>query len=106
MIAAAVLGYKFTAQKLQTLYIYLPTGLKTDKYNNKVIVILSVYNGIKKQTFSYNLRVFRSGITALCIFSPAFFRRLKDGQSAAELFHGQVCVIPIVFHLQVIRQTI
>ena len=59
------------------------------------------------QTFSFNLRVFTSKSGERCrnensfyICLPLFKGPKVMGQLAAQLFHGQVCVIPSLSYLQ------
>ena len=59
------------------------------------------------QTFSFNLRVFTSksgercrNYNSLYMCHPLFKGPKVMGQLAAQLFHGQVCVIPALSHLQ------
>ena len=59
------------------------------------------------QTFSFNLRVFTSKSGERCRNYNSFYMCLPlfkgskvMGQLAAQLFHGQVCVIPSLSHLQ------
>ena len=59
------------------------------------------------QTISFNLRVFTSKSGERCRNYNSFYMCLPlfkgptvMGQLAAQLFHGQVCVIPSLSHLQ------
>ena len=101
--------WEFSHCKLGKLYSQVHKYWDIDT----ILIFLALYTTTmdlklnKLQTFSFNLRVYTSKSGERCRSYNSFYMCLPlfkgpkvMGQLAAQLFHGQVCDIPSLSHLQ------